>query len=143
MTHRRLKEMTRPTTLLLKIPPLLLLKILLLLLLKILLLLLMEIPLKIRLQATMVLRVKAMETTHPQPEPWSRLPSSSSCSRGSSKLYRISGNEIIRKLFARGLIWIHLNREGYFRSPSPQTSSKILLNSTGYLATRPSGTFCE
>merc|ERR1719341_1451816 len=109
MTHRRLKEMTRPTTLLLKIPLLLLLKILLLqllkipllLLLKILLLLLMEIPLKIRLQATMVLRVMAMETTHPQPEPWSRLPSSSSCSRDSSKLYRISGNEIIRKLFAR------------------------------------------
>merc|ERR1719239_1578522 len=97
MTHRRLKEMTRPTTLLLKIPLLLLLKILLLLLLKIPLLLL----LKILLQATMVLRVKAMETTHPQLEPWSRLPSSSSCSRGSSKLYRISGNEIIRKLFAR------------------------------------------
>merc|ERR1719341_1707402 len=108
MTHRRLKEMTRPTTQLLKIPLqllkiplLLLLKILLLQLLKILLLLLMEIPLKIRLQATMVLRVMAMETTHPQPEPWSRLPSSSSCSRDSSKLYRISGNEIIRKLFAR------------------------------------------
>merc|ERR1719341_1147458 len=103
MTNRRLKEMTRPTTLLLKIP--------LLLLMKILLLLLLEIPLKIRLQATMVLRVKAMETTHPQPEPWSRLPSLSSCSRGSSKLYRISGNEIIRKLFPRGLIRIHLNRK--------------------------------
>merc|ERR1719239_2070866 len=93
MTNRRLKEMTRPTTLLLKIPLLLLRKILLLLLLKI--------PLKTRLQATLVLRVKAMETTHPQPEPWSRLPSWSSFSRGSSKFYRISCNEIIRKLLAR------------------------------------------
>merc|ERR1719341_2167637 len=184
MTNRRLKEMTRPTTLLLKIPPLLLLKIPLLLLMKILLLLLLKIPLKIRLQATMVLRVKAMETTHPQPEPWSRLPSSSSCSRGSSKFYRISGNETIRKLFARIeeyiltgkyifapfllklqgrffkfyrisgmsgnkiirnflriLILIYAGRS--FRSPSPQTSSKIFFNSTGYPATRLSGTFCE
>jgi len=67
------------------------------------------------------------------------LPFSANFKQDSFNFYRISGNEIIRKLFAR--IDMNLYRERYFRSPSPQTSSKILLNSTGKPATRLSGNF--